>query len=149
MADQEKEEASPQDRRWEELKFLQDTLFKVWTAYMVFYIWFATAIFGALSYVWRPGEQVKLGLSSNQRTVGGIVLVLCIGAAIVVTVTLGRYSTRVLDRVRALIAQGGLHAGLDQRTLLPASVIAIAVPACCLTLCLGLGLWAYVAFPGN
>jgi hypothetical protein len=121
------------DRRWDELKFIQETLHKVWSAYLLYFIWFHTAVYGALSYLLGTGaKQPSKELTIVVATVCTISEILTIA----VTVALGMYSRKVLRRADAIVKDGNFHSGLDAKIILPKQVLDATVPACILSFAL-------------
>jgi hypothetical protein len=143
--DQQPETKAIEDRRWDEMKFVQDTLFRVWTAYLFWFIWFNSSIFGAFSFLTKPSDQpTKYHLLATA--------VICIGfelAAIAVTIAVHRYSLEALRRVDSVIAEGGFHPGVSSHILLPARIISVAPPACIAVFLLGIAAWVYVLLGGT
>ena len=48
------EHAAAADRRWDELQLIQETLYKVWSAFLVYFIWLHTAVYRVVSFLMRP-----------------------------------------------------------------------------------------------
>jgi hypothetical protein len=65
---------------------------------------------------------------------------------VAVTVALGMYSKRVRRRAATIIKEGNFHSGLDARTILPGTMLAITVQACILSFVLAAFACLYTAW---
>jgi hypothetical protein len=112
MSDEKKTQAAANDRRWDELKFIQETVYKVWSAYLIYFLWFHTAIYAVVSYSMGTGAKVP---SRSQVWAAATICIISEGLSIAVTIALGKYSKNALRRVSTIVDEGNFHSGLDPR----------------------------------
>ena len=143
MHDDEEVPAAPEDRRWDELKFIQDSVHKVWSAYLVYFLWFHTAIYAALSYAMGTGPKTP---TKEVMLVSVVIIAVSELLSITVTIALAVYSTRALRRVETIVREGNFHPGVDPRELLPGKFLQVVAATCIVSFVVSLGACLYVAF---
>lgn len=129
-------------RRWEELKVIQDTLMKVWQAYMIWSVWFLTALYATLTFV-VGFDKDNSKFNKTYTNVAAVVCVMLGLIAIYATVELLRYTQEAVARGEELCNSPGFHKGISPRTLMAAPLL----PTICYGFILGyvvyLAQWGY------
>jgi hypothetical protein len=139
---EEKPQVAVDDRRWDELKFIQETLSKAWAAYLLYFVWFHTAVYGAAAYSMGAGPKEP---SRGLVWLAATVCVLSEGLTIAVTFALGKYSRNAVRRVKAIVDEGNFHSGLDPRILLPGQLLNVTAITCVVSLVMGACAFLFVA----
>ena len=135
-------------RRWDELKLIQDTLTKVWQAYMIWSIWFLTALYGTIAYVAGFDKDNARLTKSYALAAASICIILDI-VAFFATVALLRYTREATDRAEQLSRSTGFHSGISPRTLMAAPLLKTTCFGFLVSYVVYLGLWAYLlCYPG-
>jgi hypothetical protein len=101
---------------------------------LIYFVWFHTAIYGAVSYLMGPGGK------EASRSAVWLAATMCVsseGLTIAVTIALGKYSKNALRRVKAILEEGNFHAGLDPQILPPGAATNITAIACVRSLVIG------------
>jgi magnesium-transporting ATPase (P-type) len=145
MPDDRQVQTAPEDRRWDELKFIQETVYKVWSAYLVYFLWFHTAIYAALSFAMGTGPKTP---TRHAVLVSAFIIIVSELLSIIVSIALAVYSKRALRRTDAIVRDGNFHPGVDPRVLLPWQFLQVAAATCILSFIVSIGACLYVAFTG-
>ncbi|RXG88737.1 hypothetical protein [Bradyrhizobium zhanjiangense] len=124
------ENKSHHDSRWRELEFIQETLYKLWSIYMTYFMWLHTLVYGAGGLALIMGAEEKPSPPRNFVVLAMVVVVIAEALSIIVTVAVARYSRRALARATELIADQSFHTGIDPKVLLAAGPVRVVVPAC-------------------
>ncbi len=135
-------------RRWDELKTIQDTLMKVWQSYMLWSIWFLTALYGTITYV-AGFDKDNAKLTKSFALAAGVTSVILDVVAIGATIILLRYTREATDRAEHLSRSTGFHSGISPRTMMAAPLLRSICWGFLISYVVYLGLWAYlVCYPG-
>ena len=135
-------------RRWDELKMIQDTLTKVWQAYMIWSIWFLTALYGTIAYV-AGFDKDNARLTKSYALAAASICVILDMVAFGATVVLLRYTCEATDRADHLGRSAGFHSGISPRTMMAAPLLKSTCWGFLISYVVYLGLWAYlVCYPG-
>ena len=123
-----------EDHRWDELKFVQETLYKVWSAFLVYFIFLHTAVYGAIAVLLKadPGPPPK-----DLVWVTTLVILSAEGLSIAVVIALANYSRKALQRARTIVKEANFHPGVDPGILLPGQFIEVASRTCLASFVIG------------
>ena len=137
------------DRCWDELKTIQDTLMKVWQSFMLWSIWFLTALYGTITYVAgfdKDNTKLTKSFALAAASTSVVLDVVAIGA----TVALLRYTREATDRAEHLSRSSGFHPGVSPRTMMAAPLLKWICWGFLIGYFVYLALWAYlVLYPGT
>jgi hypothetical protein len=142
QGDKEEVQNAFEDHRWDELKFIQDTVHKVWSAYLIYFIWFHTGVYAALSFAMGTGPKTP---TRNVVLVAVVVITASELLSMAVTIALAVYSKSALKRVEVIVREGNFHPGVNSQVLLPGHAIQVVAVTCILSFIVSTFACLYVA----
>ena len=142
MPPEENTKVPREDRRWDELKFIQETLYKVWSAFLVYFIFLHTAVYGGIAVLLKGGDPSPPPRDLVWATTAVIISAEALSIAVVIA--LGNYSKKALRRARTIVEEAHFHPGVDAGTLLPDKVIEVVSRTCLASFVIGALVSLYV-----
>jgi hypothetical protein len=133
MPEEEKSKAAWEDRRWDELKFVQETLYKAWSAFLVYFIFLHTAVYGAIAVLLKGDPKPPRDLV----WVTTAVILSAEGLSIAVAIALVSYTQKALRRARAIVKEANFHPGIDPEILLPDQFLKVVGRTCVASFVIG------------